>query len=381
MDSERSVLRRWAPLALFLLASAGLHAPPLRAAPPPDPRAVALIQELGLQQGRQAARDMQGWEAPRRIVVANADAARLAQLQAMAPGVEVLAAGKGRTLRGQLDGAQAVIGLCDAATLASAHSLRWIQAFAAGVEACVNLPGMAERKIVLTNLQRMMGQPIAEHAIALTLALTRGLPRFARDQHAGKWRGDDAERAGMREIGGRTMLVVGLGGIGTEVARHAHALGMRVVATRNSSREGPEFVAKVGLPGELLDLAREADVVVNATPLTPETTGIFNTAFFDAMKPGGYFVNVARGRSVVTRDLVAALRGGRLAGAALDVVDPEPLPAGHPLWSMPNVLITPHVAPSSDAQADRNWLLVAENVRRYAAGEPLLNVVDVARGY
>jgi phosphoglycerate dehydrogenase-like enzyme len=227
----------------------------------------------------------------------------------------------------------------------------------------------------------MMGQPISEHAIALTLALARGLPRFGRYQHAGRWRGGDAERAGMREVGGHTMLVVGLGGIGTEIARRAHALGMRVIATRNSGRGGPEFVAKVGLAGDLLEFAREADVVVNATPLTPETTGLFDAAFFAAMKPHGYFINVARGRSVVTADLVAALRSGRLAGAGLDVTDPEPLPAGHPLWSMPNVAITPHVAPSSDAQADRNWTLVAENVRRYAAGEPLLNVVDIARGY
>jgi phosphoglycerate dehydrogenase-like enzyme len=185
----------------------------------------------------------------------------------------------------------------------------------------------------------------------------------------------------MREVGGRTMLVVGLGGIGTEVARRAHALGMRVIATRNSSREGPDFVARVGLPGDLAAFAAEADVVVNATPLTPETEDLFDEEFFAAMKPGGYFVSVGRGASTDTDALVDALRSGHLAGAGLDVTDPEPLPAGHPLWSMPNVIITPHVASNSDVQDEREWILAVENLRRYVAGEPLLNVVDLRRGY
>jgi phosphoglycerate dehydrogenase-like enzyme len=185
----------------------------------------------------------------------------------------------------------------------------------------------------------------------------------------------------MRELTGRTVLVVGLGGIGTEVARRAHGIGMRVIATRNSSREGPDFVAKVGLSDELLALAAEADVVVNATPLTPATTGIFNHAFFSAMKPGGYFINIARGRSVITDDLVSALRSKQLAGAGLDVTEPEPLPKDSPLWQMNNVIITPHVASTSGVQRDRYVILVTENLRRYVAGEPLLNVVDIERGY
>jgi phosphoglycerate dehydrogenase-like enzyme len=122
-------------------------------------------------------------------------------------------------------------------------------------------------------------------------------------------------------------------------------------------------------------------VVVNAVPLTPETTHIFNRAFFDALPRGATFINVGRGRSVVTDDLVAALQSGQLGGAGLDVTEPEPLPAGHPLWAMPNVLITPHVSASSDTQGARYWILIAENLRRYTEGEPLLNVVDIKRGY
>ncbi len=185
----------------------------------------------------------------------------------------------------------------------------------------------------------------------------------------------------MWEIDGKTMLVVGLGGIGSEVAWRADALGMSVIATRASSREGPTYVEYVGLADELLALAEQADVIVNATPLTPETRGLFDAEFFRRMKPGAYFINVGRGGSVVTADLVAALTAGELGGAALDVTDPEPLPADHPLWDMPNVIITPHVAGASDLRGARMFTLIRENLRRYAAGEPMLSVVDISRGY
>jgi phosphoglycerate dehydrogenase-like enzyme len=343
--------------------------------------AARLVAELGLQEGAVAARDLPGWRQPSRIVFARLTQAQVDALQPVAPGVELLALADGEARADQLAGAQAVIGLCDAETLAAAPELHWIQTLNVGVENCVGVPGLAERGIVLTNMQRTSAAPIAEHAIAMMLALGRNLPEAVRQQQAGQWNREAVTDPPMREVGGRTLLVVGLGGIGTEVARRAHGLGMRVIATRNSSREGPDFVARVGLSDELLALAAQADVVVNAAPLTAGTTGIFDRAFFAAMKPGGWFINVARGRSVVTDDLVAALREGQLAGAALDVTDPEPLPEGHPLWSMPNVLITPHVAAGSDVQAARYQALLRENLRRYVAGEPMLNVVDVARGY
>lgn len=362
-------------LPVLLLAGGALYAKSA-----PDPRATALIQELELSASPVATRDLRGWKPPQRIVVATSDAQLLERLRAVAPEAEVVAAAEGEARVEQLAKAQVVIGLCDAETLAAAPSLHWIQTWWVGVEHCVSLPGLAERGIVLSNTQRTSGIPIAEHAIALTLALARGLPQYARDQQAGHWQ-DRTDAPALRELGGRTLLVVGLGGIGTEVARRAHAIGMRVIATRNSSREGPPFVAKVGLSGELHALAAEADVVVNAVPLTPATTGIFNRAFFQAMKAGGYFVNVARGRSVVTDDLVAVLRSGQLAAAALDVTEPEPLPKDHALWSLPNVIITPHVAAVSDTQDERYAILVTENLRRYVAGDLLLNVVDIQRGY
>ena len=137
----------------------------------------------------------------------------------------------------------------------------------------------------------------------------------------------------------------------------------------------------MGLADELPKLIGQADIVVNVTPLTPETTGLFNAAMFARMKPTAYFINVGRGKSVVTDDLLAALKTGVIAGAGLDVVDPEPLPKDHPLWHAPNVVITPHVAGSSELKLDRAWLAIRENLRRYVAGDKLYSVVDVRRGY
>jgi len=186
---------------------------------------------------------------------------------------------------------------------------------------------------------------------------------------------------GLDEIRGQTILIVGLGGIGTEVAKRAHALGMRVVATRASDRAGPDFVSYVGLPDELAKLAAEADVVVNALPLTPATRDTFDARVFAAMKRSALFINVGRGGTVVTPALVQALHSGGVGGAAVDVTDPEPLPADHPLWDAPNVIITPHISSESELGFTRVWEIVRENLRRYVAGEAMLSVVDIERGY
>jgi phosphoglycerate dehydrogenase-like enzyme len=177
------------------------------------------------------------------------------------------------------------------------------------------------------------------------------------------------------------MFVSGLGGIGTEVARRAHGLGMRVVATRVGGGPQPDFVEYIGQPDELLALARTADVIVSAVPLTPETTDLYEEKFFAALKPTAFFINVARGGSVKTEALMHALNEGRLAGAGLDVVDPEPLPPDHPLWKSPRILFTPHISARSDLPNDARGIVATENLRRFVAGEPLLNVVDLDRGF
>ena len=213
----------------------------------------------------------------------------------------------------------------------------------------------------------------------MLLTLTRDLRAYAKEQDAGRWNPGGSGAATALE--GRTMLVVGLGGIGTEIAQRAAGFGMRVIATRRSDAPGPAYVEKVGRNEDLMAMLPEADVVAIAVPLTPETSGMFGAEAFAAMKPGAILINIARGKVVDTEAMLEALRSGRLAGACLDVTDPEPLPAGHALWSMPTVLITPHVASDAELTNERSWALLRENLRRFAAGEPLYNVVDKKAGY
>jgi phosphoglycerate dehydrogenase-like enzyme len=344
-------------------------------------RAARMAAELGLVEAPAPVSADPRWRRPTRIVVRAESPAVLAALAPLAPGVELVPARDEAEAAAAMPGAQAIIGFCNAAVVGAGDRLHWVQLFSAGSEGCVGVPAVRERDVLVTNMQRISSPEIAEHVLALLLAFTRGLHVHIPAQQAGRWDEDALPRERTWELGGRTLLVVGLGGIGTAVARRAKALGMRVVATRASDRPAPPFVDRVAGPDGLLALAAEADAVVNTAPLTPETTGLFDARFFGAMKPTAYFINVGRGRSVVTADLVAALRAGRIAGAGLDVVDPEPLPPDHPLWRLPNVIVTPHVAASSDKVFARVLLLAQENLRRYVVGEPLLSVVDTARGY
>lgn len=339
-----------------------------------------VIAELGLKAADTPVRERPGWRRPERIVV-RADAGRLAWLAGAAPGVELVGAQTEAAAADLVAGADALIGFCSADLLAAGTSLRWIQLPYAGAERCLAIPAVRERGLLVTNAQRVYGPEIAEHALAMLLNFSRGLYRYRTAQDAGTWDRARVPEEQLWELTGRTMLVVGLGGIGTEVARRAHALGMEVIATRNSRREGPPYVSYVGLADELMSLTPRADVVVNAAPLTPATTGLFDADFFRAMKPTAYFINVGRGRSVLTADLIQALEEGWIAGAGLDVTEPEPLPPEHALWTAPNVIITPHVAAGSDRRVERLWIVLRENLRRYAAGEPMLSVVGVERGY
>jgi len=345
---------------------------------PASPPAPALSDTLGLQAAPQPVRERPGWRPPRIVLVNDELRDALPSLQAVAPHVKLILV-SAATAR-DIAGADATIGVCTPEVLAQAKQLRWIQWTAAGVERCVQQPVVRERAVLLTNTQRIAGPSMAEHVLMLMLALSHNLPYFEREQHKGHWvTWDDAPPA--TDLDGKTLLVVGLGGIGIEVARRAHALGMRVIATRASGRSGPDYVSYVGLPEELLKLTPEADFVVNCAPLTPQTTAIFNHEFFAAMKHSAYFISVGRGRSAVTADLVAALREGTIAGAGLDVVDPEPLPPDSPLWSLSNVIVTPHISAKTPVSREQFDALLRENLRRYVAGEPMLAVVDIERGY
>jgi phosphoglycerate dehydrogenase-like enzyme len=322
---------------------------------------------------------MGNWKVPEKVVVwGNED--RLPGLRSTYPSIAFESVADAASLPTALQDADVFVGYCIPAGVNSDHELQWLMSMAVGVEKCAASEVLRRQNTVVTNVKKLSGPEIAEHAIALMMALNRGLDGFIPNQKTEVWdRGLYADD--IWELEGRTVLVVGLGGIGIEVARRAHGLGMKVIATRNSRREGPDYVSYVGLSHELLELTSQADVVINTAPLTDKTRGMFNAEFFKAMQSHAYFISVGRGLSTKTDDLVAALRNGELGGAGLDVTDPEPLPADHPLWQQPRVIITPHIAFRSEKLKGRVWILVEENLRRYVNGDKLISVVDLKRGY
>jgi phosphoglycerate dehydrogenase-like enzyme len=212
------------------------------------------------------------------------------------------------------------------------------------------------------------------------LALARGLPYYVDAQRRRRWQPDARPRPAL-ELSGATALIVGVGGIGQETARLCAAFGMHVIGVDPRwEHEVPS--AERHRPEELDALLPRADVVIATTPHTPETEGMWNAHRFAQMKPSAYFINIGRGRTTRLADLTAALQQGELAGCGLDVFEVEPLPAEHPLWTLPNVLLTPHIA-VKDAEnlPERRYQVLLDNARRFAAGEPLRNVVDKAAWY
>jgi phosphoglycerate dehydrogenase-like enzyme/glyoxylase-like metal-dependent hydrolase (beta-lactamase superfamily II) len=328
------------------------------------------FEEFGLSAGPSPTKDTPGWTKPRRIVVPNLMPARLAALKRVAPEVEFIPAKDEEEAAKVVEDADAVVGFCTADIIKAGKNLRWIHTSLAGVDKALS-PQLIAANVVLTNGQRLNGPNVADQAFALLLALTRNL------RSGGPANGEAVQPAELRrELRGQTMLVVGLGGIGTEIGRRAHAFGMRVLAVDSEEVERPAFVFHVDKPAQLLSLLPKADVVVLACPLTAETRGLMGEAQLRAMKTSAYLINVARGEMVQTPALVEALQWKQIAGAGLDVTDPEPLPGEHPLRKMANVVISPHVGGQSPGARQRQWQLLRENVRRFAAGEALLCVVD-----
>lgn len=274
--------------------------------------------------------------------------------------------------------AEVILGVVDRETMAAAKNLKWVQTWAAGVE---SLPKeLMEHSCVLTNMQRVFAPVIAETAIGLLLSLTRGLaqdsiPAFKER----KWK---QSAVPLVDLYRKTIGIVGMGGIGSETARRLHyGFEMRVLATDAKPMPKPAFVEELREPGWLMEMVPQVDVLMSAAPLTKETRGMFNDAVFSKMKSSAYFINVSRGGLVDQDALVRALKEKRIAGAGLDVATPEPLPPESALWDCPNLVITPHNSGAAPIRQARLVALVAENVRRYSNGLPLLNVVDKARGY
>jgi phosphoglycerate dehydrogenase-like enzyme len=301
------------------------------------------------------------------------------QIRSAGKNVELVMLRDRSALNAQIAEVEAIFGPVDGEALAHAKKLKWVQHTAAGVEV---LPkSLMEHPCVLTNMQRVYAPVIAETAIGLLLGLTRGLvqdsfPNFK----ARKW--GEKSTVPLIDLYHKTMGIVGLGGIGTEIARRAHyGFEMKILAVDPKPLPRPDFVAELREPGWLLEMVPQVDVLVSAAPHTKETLKMFNQSVFSRMKPSAYFINVSRGGLVDQEALVKALKEKTIAGAGLDVTTPEPLPPEHPLWGCPNLTITPHNSGQAPVRQIRLIALAAENVRRYSNGLPLLNVVDKARGY
>jgi phosphoglycerate dehydrogenase-like enzyme len=264
----------------------------------------------------------------------------------------------------------------------AARKLKWIYSPAAAVHALL-IPEIVNSDIIVTNGSDVHGGVVAEHAIALVLAMAKRLPSAVLHQRERRWAQQELwdEHPRPREVKGATLLVIGLGTIGRGVAKMASALGMHVIAVRENSGKGAGPAHEVFGFEQLNDALPRADFVVLAAPLTEKTRECIAAEQFARMKRDTYFINVSRGALVDEPALIDALQKGTIAGAALDVFAEEPLPQDSPLWSLPNVLITPHSAAFTDQQWERHYALFTENLRRFKAGEPLLSVVDKHRGY
>lgn len=261
-----------------------------------------------------------------------------------------------------------------------APKLKWIQAHSAGVEFVARIPELVSSDIILTNTRGAHGPSIGEHALALLLALTRHIPESLEQQRRKHWERGRLYRTA-REIGGSTMGIIGFGALGRGIAQRALAFEMNLLAVDAQAVNGEPFLDEVWPVSRLDDLMEQSDVVVVAAPLTAETRHLIDAERLARMKKDAYLIVVSRGGIVVEDALLDVLKEGRIAGAALDVVEQEPLPADSPLWDAPNFILTPHLAGASAPKERRVVEIFRDNIVRYQNGEPLLNVVDKSRGY
>lgn len=301
----------------------------------------------------------------------------LDRLRAAYPDLEVVVAADRADLAEALEGAQALVGggLTDA-LLERAPQLGWYHVGGAGVEDTLT-PDLIASDVIVTNNSGVSAPNMAEHLLGLMLAFARDFPALMRAQERHEW----LREVRVFELGGQTLGVVGLGEIGQELAWRAAALEMRVVGLRRHPGAPPPGVDHVYGPDALDDLLAASDHVAVTLPLTARTRGLIGAPELAAMKPSAYIYNVGRGPIIDQEALIAALRDSWIAGAGLDVTDPEPLPADSPLWDLPNVILTDHTSGRTARRWERGLPIVLENIGRYRRGEPLRNVVDKREGY
>jgi phosphoglycerate dehydrogenase-like enzyme len=327
------------------------------------------------------------------VIYPAVDPERMAALQAAAPAAIWTNALDANQAEASMPGSDAFLGKITPPMLARADRLRWVQSFTASLEHYM-FPELEAHSCLLTNVRGLFGDVIADQVMGYVLCFARNLHTYVRQQVNHRYKPAGGESARVSSMVGpgtvnamdratiylpqATLGIVGMGGIGCEIARRARAFGMSVrgidrFPERVRAPEGVESVSGVDGLSELLGWS---DFAVIAAPQTPETTGWFHAATLAHLRPTSYLINIGRGAIVVLDDLVSALRARRLAGAALDVYEVEPLPREHPLWDFPNVILTPHTAGYSPVIAERHLATLVENVGRFARGEPLVNIVN-----
>jgi phosphoglycerate dehydrogenase-like enzyme len=302
-----------------------------------------------------------------------------AQIRAVVPDCKVYLFDSAEAAMEAIVDADAAYGDIVPALFRRARRLRWIQAPAAAPPVGYYHQELIDSDVMVTNQREIYNDHIGAHIMAFVLAFARGLQRYIPYQLQRQWRPHGIES--VIHLPEATALIIGVGGIGSEAARLCAAFGMTVLGVDSRRLEAPPGVKELRRPSELHALLPQADFVIMTVPETPQTRGLMAAREFRRMKPAAYLINIGRGGCVVLDDLVEALRAGQIAGAGLDVFQIEPLPADHPLWTMPGVLLTPHVAGIGPYLQERRTELLLENCRRFNAGQPLLNVVDKANWF
>jgi phosphoglycerate dehydrogenase-like enzyme len=297
------------------------------------------------------------------------------RLAVTVPQAQVIVADTVEQALEEIADADAAFGTIPPAVLARAGRLRWLQAPAAAPPAGYYYSELIQHPVVVTNFRGIYNDHVANHAMAFVLAFARGLQRYLPQQLKGEWN-PMPPNTGVVHLAESTALIVGVGGIGSEVARLCRAFGMRVIGIDARTTKSPTDDMELHPPQTLDQLLPQADWVIMTVPHTPHTVHMMHAARFRLMKPSAVLINVGRGMTVKLDDLNAALCDGEIGGAGLDVYEIEPLPADHSLWTAPNVLLTPHTAADGPYLDERRWEIIADNARRFAQGQPLRNVVD-----
>lgn len=316
----------------------------------------------------------------KKIVVAG-NTGLVEQLQSVTPKARIVQVTPANVMQEIVD-ADAYIGVIKPAEVRAGKNLKWVGVMSAGVENVLypkeGGSDLRDSNIILTNNKIVQGPEIADHALAMLLMLSRDLYVLYRNDQQQIW--NPRSFHGI-ELRGKTAVVIGVGGIGTQISLRANAFGMNVIGVDPEDKPFLPFIQRVVKPDQLDDVLPQADVVFISAPDTPKSRKMMGAHQFDLMKKNSYFIAVSRGAIYDMGGLVKAMDEKKLAGAGVDVTDPEPLPKDHPLWKFPNAIITPHIAGRSDMDAGRMVGTIQENILRFVNGKPLINVVDKQKGY